>query len=77
MGVEMAKNVLTVEMSLTAADGTVLRSTSETGLARMWAAHVWGEAWMKVSPTRRRIEIDAALDEIHFACARAEPVDAA
>ena len=49
---------------------------SETGLARMWAKHVWGETWDKVSPTRRRIEIAAALDEIHFACARPEPVDA-
>lgn len=73
----MAKNALTVEMSLTVADGTVLRSTSETGLARMWAKHVWGEAWDKVSPTRRRIEIAAALDEIHFACARPEAADVA
>ena len=45
-------------------DGTVLSAATDLELARKWAAHIWGEAWARVSHGRQSVEVAAALREI-------------
>ena len=63
----MRRSYPTVNLSMLAADGTVLTATSEEELARAWAAHVYGPTWSDLTLGRKSVEVAAALREIREA----------
>lgn len=50
------------DLSITAADGTVLTDRTDVGLARQWAAHEYGPAeWDAMTWIEQNREVGAAL----------------
>lgn len=60
-------SAVTGDLTMTLPDGTVLTDQTDVGLARQWAEHEHGPAWVNLSFADRTAETASALAELRRA----------